>query len=297
MLKYLETLLIHFFKETYDNITKNLGMFFAAITIVTFSLFVLQLIVLIYYNMENIKQKLFSQITIHIYLKNNLNSSQVADFIYQLEKDDRILNVTLVSKNELISKIKRELNLENIGNINMGDVIYLKVKEPSLVEKVSQEIKIKKDIVKEVIYWQEYAKNIETIFNFLKKILFAIMIILSLGLILIMNNTVKMSILSRRTEIRIMNLVGATGWFIKAPLFTEIFIIIFISSMVSYYFLKIGYSYIFLNFNTNLSFLSILPVDYLIPIRNYIFVTSLIVSFIFISVTIEKYLKKLAEDE
>ncbi|MFN3478374.1 MAG: cell division protein FtsX [bacterium] len=295
MFKHFETIIISLFKEILDNISKNWGMFFTAVTVVSFSFFVLQFIILIYYNMENFKQKMISQITVHVYLKEDVKSQKVSDFIYKLEKDEKVLSTTLVSKNELLNRIKNELNVQ-YANLPMGDIVYIKLKDPEFIDSFASKLK-KEEIVKDVMYWQEYAKNINNFFGILKKILFGIIIFLSVGVILIINNTVKMSILSRKNEIKIMNLVGATGWFIKSPLFFEIFIVLLVSSLISHYFLRIGYGYIYNKFNSEIVFFSLIPVDYLIFIRNTIFLISVIVSVFFVSVTIERYLKKLAEDE
>jgi len=245
--------------------------------------------------MENIKQKMYSQITIHVYLHKTVKPEEVAKLMYQLEKNEKVLGATLISKEELIKRIQEEINIK-YNEIPIGNAIYIKVKNPEFIKDLSQELK-KQKVVKDVVYWQEYAQNISSIFDIIKKVLFGIIIFISLGVILIINNTVKMSIISRKTEIRIMNLVGASGWFIKAPLFTEIFIVLIISSFISHYFLRIGYSYVLDKFNSQIVFFSLLPIDYLIFIRNIVLLISLFVSFIFVYSAIEKYLKKLAEDD
>lgn len=294
MLKYIETIFISFLKEIYGNISKNWGMFFAAITVISFSFFVLQLIILVYYNMENFKNKILSQITIHVYLKSNVQPQQISDFMYNLDKNENVLSATLISKEEMKKRIKDELNI-TYSDLPLGSVVYVKVKNPEFVKTVSEGIK-KEKIVKDVIYWQEYAEKIGSVFDLIKKILFVVIVILALGVILIINNTVKMSILSRKNEIKIMNLVGASGWFIKAPLFAEIFIVLILSSFISHYFIRIGYGYLMERFN-NFVFFNLLPIDYLIFVRNMLIFTSIIISFLFVYSTIEKYLKKLAEDE
>ncbi|MCS7164765.1 MAG: permease-like cell division protein FtsX [Candidatus Calescibacterium sp.] len=295
MFKYLETVFTSFIKEVYDNISKNWGMFFAAITVTSFSFFVLQLIILVYYNIENIKQKMISQITIHVYFDKHAKISEISEFLYNLESNDKVLSATLVSKEELIKRIKEELNID-YSDIPIGNVVYIKVKKPEFVSIISQDVK-KYRIVKDVIYWQEYVENISSVFGVLKKILFGIIFFLCIGVILIINTTVKMSIISRKNEIRIMNLVGAAGWFIKAPLFTEIFIVLIISSMISHYFLRVGYAYILDKLDSHFIFFNLLPIDYLIFIRNVVFLVSVVVSFIFVYSTMERYFKKLVGDE
>jgi len=295
MFKYVETLSLSLLKEIYTNISKNWGMFFAAITIVSFSFFVLQLVIMIYYNMENIKQKLFSQITIHVYLKNSAKMKDVSQLIYSLENNDKILSTIVLSKEEFLKKVSSDLNIKNL-DIPIGNVIYIKVKDPKDVELISTELK-KNPIVKDVLYWQEYVKNLTNAFNIIKNILFGIIFVVTIGVVLIINSTVKMSILSRRNEIKIMTLVGATGWFIRTPIFAEVLIVIIISILISHYFIRIAYSYILDKFNYQLSFLGLLPIDYLIYVRNLLFIIAIIISFIFVYTTIEKYLKKLSEDE
>jgi len=295
MFKYLETLSLSLLKEIYTNISKNWGMFFAAVTIVSFSFFVLQLVIMIYYNMENIKQKLFSQITIHVYLKNSAKVKDISQFIYSLENNDKILSTIVLSKEEFLKKVSSDLNIKNL-DIPIGNVVYIKVKNPKDVELISTELK-KNPIVKDVLYWQEYVKNLTNTFNIIKNILFGIIFVVTIGVILIINSTVKMSILSRRNEIKIMTLVGATGWFIRTPIFAEVLIVLIISILISHYFIRIAYSYILDKFNYQLSFISLLPIDYLIYVRNLLFIITIIISFIFVYTTIEKYLKKLSEDE
>ncbi|MFN3995294.1 MAG: cell division protein FtsX, partial [bacterium] len=187
MFKYLETIIVSLFKEILDNISKNWGMFFTAVTVVSFSFFVLQFIILIYYNMENFKQKMISQITIHVYLKKDVKSQKISEFIYKLEKDEKVLSTTLVSKNELLNKIKNELNIQ-YANLPMGDIVYIKLKDPEFIDSFATKLK-KEEIVKDVMYWQEYARNINNVFGIVKKILFGIIIFLSIGVILIINNT------------------------------------------------------------------------------------------------------------
>jgi cell division transport system permease protein len=295
MFKYLETIFISLVKEIYGNISKNWGMFFAAVTIVTFSFFVLQLVMIVYFNLENIKQKLFSQISIHVYLKKETTVKDINSFIYNLENNDKILSTIVLSKEEFLKKVSSNLNLKDL-DIPIGNVVYVKVKDPKDVEIVASQLR-NYPIVKDVLFWQEYVKNLTNIFNIIKNSLFGIVFILVIGVILIINSTVKMSILSRRNEIKIMTLVGATGWFIKTPIFSEVIIVIIISLFVSHYFIRIAYSYLLDKFNYQLSFISLLPVDYLIYIRNMLFFLSIVISFIFVYTTIEKYLKKLSEDE
>ncbi len=151
--------------------------------------------------------------------------------------------------------------------------------------------------VKEVDYWQEYVKNLSKIIDILNKIFIFLIVLLSFGILTIISNTVKMTILARRNEIRIMHLVGAPNWFIKYPLITEGVIILILSNFFAFYFVKIFYNLFSRWIFSTASFISLVPSDFLNIIRNYVLLISFVLIIFMTSTTIERYLKKLAQGE
>jgi len=67
----------------------------------------------------------------------------------------------------------------------------------------------------------EFADNLITINNFLGVVGFIIIAVLSVLSVVIITNTIKLTVNSRRNEIMIMKYVGATDWFIKWPFIIE----------------------------------------------------------------------------
>ncbi len=101
-MKYLETLLISFTKEVINSISKNLGMFFSALTTTSLSFLVLYLLLIFYFNIENIQRKVINQLTIHVYLDKNVKGEKVSEVIYQLEKLDDIISIQYISSSEAL---------------------------------------------------------------------------------------------------------------------------------------------------------------------------------------------------
>jgi len=298
-MKYIETLLISFTKEVINSISKNLGMFFSALTTTSLSFLVLYLLLVLYFNIENLQKKIINQLTIHVYLDKSVKGSQIKEVIYQIESISGVINIQYISSNEALRRIEKELNI-NISKdliVNpLPNIVYVKVNDPQKIDEVAKMLKNIKG-VKEVNYWQEYIQKLSKIMDIFNKIFIFIIVLLSFGILTIISNTVKMTILARRNEIRIMHLVGAPNWFIKYPLITEGIIILIISNLFAFYFVKIFYN-LFSNWIfSNASFISLISSDYLNIIRNYVFLVSFI-SIIFItSNTIERYLKKLIQGE
>jgi cell division transport system permease protein len=298
-MKYIETLLISFTKEVINSISKNLGMFFSALTTTSLSFLVLYLLLIFYFNIENLQKKIINQLTIHVYLDKNVKGSQIKEIIYQIESINGVINIQYISSNEALRRIEKELNI-NISKdliVNpLPNIVYVKVNDPQKIDEVAKMLKNIKG-VKEVNYWQEYIQKLSKIMDIFNKIFIFIIVLLSFGILTIISNTVKMTILARRNEIRIMHLVGAPNWFIKYPLITEGIIILIISNLFAFYFVKIFYN-LFSNWIfSNASFIYLISSDYLNIIRNYVFLVSFILIIFITSNTIERYLKKLIQGE
>jgi cell division transport system permease protein len=70
-----------------------------------------------------------------------------------------------------------------------------------------------------------YGKKItDRVLNTLKYILyfvFGLMLLLGIAAVVLIQNTIRLSIFSRRREIEVMKLVGATNWFVRGPFMIE----------------------------------------------------------------------------
>ena len=69
------------------------------------------------------------------------------------------------------------------------------------------------------------------------------MLILAIVSVVIIANTIKITIFSRRKEIGIMRLVGATNTFIKMPFIIEGMLIGVISALIAFGLLWVAYNY------------------------------------------------------
>jgi cell division transport system permease protein len=75
--------------------------------------------------------------------------------------------------------------------------------------------------VEEVQYSEEWIERFEGVMKMVEAAGFVVGGLLCLGVLFIVTNTIKLTIYSRREEIEILKLVGATDWFIKTPFLIE----------------------------------------------------------------------------
>jgi cell division transport system permease protein len=75
--------------------------------------------------------------------------------------------------------------------------------------------------VEDVRYYPEEVKKILTITDFIQKGALVIILFLIIVSVVVVSNTVKLTVMARQREIMIMKYVGATNWFIRGPLLAE----------------------------------------------------------------------------
>jgi cell division transport system permease protein len=85
--------------------------------------------------------------------------------------------------------------------------------------------------------------------------------LLSIIAVFIISNTVKLTVMSRRREISIMKLIGATDTFIRLPFVIEGIGIGFFSSIVTFLICKFGYQYCYDNMKNMFAFMKLVSFD------------------------------------
>lgn len=95
-------------------------------------------------------------------------------------------------------------------------------------------------IVQEVFDRQEDSKKIEQVTSALKIVLTVITALLIVASLMLVGNTIRLSIYTRRREVEVMRLVGATRWFIRWPFMIEGVVVGFFGGLVAILILWLG---------------------------------------------------------
>jgi cell division transport system permease protein len=95
-------------------------------------------------------------------------------------------------------------------------------------------------IVQDVFDRQEDSKKIERVTSALKIVLTVITALLIVASLMLVGNTIRLSIYTRRREIEVMRLVGATRWFIRWPFMIEGVVVGFMGGLVAILILWLG---------------------------------------------------------
>ncbi len=233
---------------------------------------------------KQINQKLEIQLDI---ADENTNYSEIQE---QLRKDERISDITFISKEEAQKKMIKEMGKDaDILKIFNGENIFpaqfiVKVKNPNDIEKVANDLNKNTSFTK-VLYGKEYVDKLLQITEKVKSIGYYVTVIGAVFVVLLIFWIIRMNIEQRKEEIAIKKLIGAGSLTIKMPFLIESMSIMGISSLITYFVFVKGYNEFLTRINDGLpfsanSFFSIGEVQQLIslPLFGVAFIIGLIAS-------------------
>ncbi|MEG1994138.1 MAG: permease-like cell division protein FtsX [Oscillospiraceae bacterium] len=237
-------------KEGARSVFKNRLMSFASIGVLTCCLILIGSAFLLSLNITNIVGYAESQNEVVVFLEDDLSDNAVSKVEKKLSDYDNISDVKFVSRDEALEETKDELGeaselLEGIdGSENpLPDSFVIKIDNIDLLNETVSDVENMAGVI-QVNAPKDVAKTLVQIRHITIAAGIAIIGILGVVSVMIIANTIKLSVFSRRKEINIMKFVGATDRFIKLPFVIEGIIIGVISSIMSFLALWGGYSYL-----------------------------------------------------
>ena len=216
---------IRSFKEAFKSVFRNFSLSVASVTCTTITLVLVSIAALISYNINNVTNKLENELTIVVYLEKDTTDEQAKALEPELKKIKNVESVKFKSKDEW------KFEMQNYSTTLNSTLSYLqenpllnsyvvKVKNVKALRKTAEEIK-KQEIVRTAKYGENMVDLLVTVFDVVKRVTIIIVLALVLITAFLINNTIKLTIFSRRSEIEIMRLVGTSNYAIRLPFIFE----------------------------------------------------------------------------
>lgn len=224
------------------NITKNKKSTFSAITIMLVTMLTVGICFVIGENVNSILNKMEEEYPLEIFLEDDITVSEKEKLENEIRNIEYVNpNITYITKEEAYHKA-----LEKVGNDTVMIAGYDENNHPfppsfiitfTDLEKVD-EVAAKIETLDNVTgtTQEDQKKNTESLTAFSRNVNIALVVIggvLIVFSMVIIGNTIKLTVHARRKEISIMKYVGATNNFIRAPFIVEGIIIGIISSLIS----------------------------------------------------------------
>jgi len=233
------------FKEAMSNFFRNGWLSLAAVTVLILSLYILSLMFVVTKTANGILIDVENKVNVSVYFKSDASDERMRALQNELEKNTDVASVEFVS---------REKALENFKKNNANEPIIIKSLEEigdnpllaSLVVKANNQTKYETIVsaisgsnYKEDISRVNYGKNKEIIDRLnkiiteIKKFGLGLVALFSVISVLIVFNTIRITIYTHKNEIEVMRLVGASNTFIRLPYVFEGILYGLIATLIS----------------------------------------------------------------
>lgn len=217
-------------------VRSNLISIFLINTVV---LFTLSLIGFIYLKSTSVESYFKENVLVNIYLKNNTKDFENKQLIKFLNLNDDVKQITYLSKEDAAKTFSKEIGEEFVGFLGYNpllDAISVQLYSDKIdvysIEKFIENIN-DFEFIEEVEYDKPLVNALNTNFEKMGLWIFILSVIFFLTSFILINNSIKISIYSKREVIKTMQLVGATSKFIRKPFIWTYVRIGFLSSIAS----------------------------------------------------------------
>jgi cell division transport system permease protein len=236
----------YYFKEAFRSVIKNRMMSVAGIFAVSSSIFIVAVFYIFGANVEFFVRQMEDTMGIVVHIDEDTTHTE------RLQLEERILALTHVSSVTFNSRFDviddfRDMVGDN-PNLVRGleenppwrDSFTVELTSVAFLEEVVRSIEGMRG-ASDIRRHTEVAEILQALSGVVNIITLAMILVLAGISIIIITNTIRITVNARRVEINIMKYVGATDWFIRWPFVIEGMIIGFIGGLVPAFITRLGY--------------------------------------------------------
>ncbi len=238
-------------QESFKGVFRNFSLSLASISCITITLILVGFSILLSYNVNNFTKQIEKDMTIVVFLDRKTTPAESEALMTRIQNTENVTEVKFNSKESVRKEMQQESDVFNsimsqyTEETNpLQDTFLVKVNDLTTIGETADEIKNMSnvDIVK---YGEGSVEELVKIFAIVKKITYVVVVALIIVTALLISNTIKITIQSRKREIEIRRLVGASNTFIRQPFFFEGIILGCIGSILPIAVCCYGYYYIY----------------------------------------------------
>ncbi|WP_433267096.1 permease-like cell division protein FtsX [Micromonospora vinacea] len=211
--------------EVLVGLWRNVTMSIAMIITMAVSLTMLGASGLMYRQVDDMKDLYYKNIEVSIFLTQEVTEQERTELQTKLDSDPLVKDVLYVNKDEAYKRFK-EMYQDAPDLVNavkpdqLPEAFRLKLNNPEQYKDVYEQYKDTAG-VEEIIDQSRLLDKIFNILTSIQNIALAAAIVMAVAALLLVANTIQVAAYSKRREVAVMKLVGASNWFIQAPFVLE----------------------------------------------------------------------------
>ncbi|MGI6329503.1 MAG: permease-like cell division protein FtsX [Bacilli bacterium] len=245
-------------RDAFRSVFRNFSLSAASISCITITLIIVALSILSSYNVENFAKLMKQDFTIVVFIKTDVNEERLQEIEKEINKLENVESFTFESKEEIASSMMETSDtFQKIiaqweeGENPLQDTFLIKVKKIDRISQTAKQIK-KIEGVDLVKYGEGIVERLLKVFDLVEQALIIMVLLLVFVTAFLITNTIKLTIFSRRKEIEIMRLVGASNLNIQLPFLIEGLILGILGSLIPIGLVIYGYTALYKNFGGQL---------------------------------------------
>jgi cell division transport system permease protein len=211
-------------KEGFQSILTHGFMSFATVTIVVACLVIMGSFTLIAVNIDAVLDDLESNNEVIAYVEESLSEEEARALQSDIEYISNVRSCEFVTREQAMEEFASQYDdqtlFQDVEASVLRDRYIIYLNDIALMEQTQNDLYQIKGIAK-VNAYLEVADGFVTVRNVVSAVSLILVVVLVIVSIFIMANTIKLATYSRREEIAIMKMVGASNWFIRFPFVIE----------------------------------------------------------------------------
>jgi cell division transport system permease protein len=231
------------FNEVLVGLWRNVTMTIAMIITMSVSLTMLGASVLMYMQVDQMKSFYFDKIEVSIFLREDATDVQSQAISQAISQSPLVANKTFESRQQAFEKFKQLWAdspdfVQSVGPDSLPASYRVKLKDPEQYKTFAASMNNLPGI-QEIVDQRQLLDKVFRIFNSIQVMALVVAGFMALAALLLVGNTIQVAAYSKRREVAVMKLVGASNWFIQSPFVLEAVVAGVIGAVLGFVFLLI----------------------------------------------------------
>jgi cell division transport system permease protein len=235
--------LFFFIREATRALRRSAAPSAAAIVTIVVTVLLLGVLIPVLYSTGSKTEDVREQIALRVFLFDDATRGEIQKLEQEIAGINHVVSTEFIDKAQALEILRERLDDKNVVdelnsnplpaslNVNLDDPDNLETVRAELVPPGAQgKPEPISPIIEEVKDSREEASEIRAVTGAVKIVLAIIAALLLVASLMLVGNTIRLSIYARRREVEVMHLVGATSWFIRWPFIIEGMIVGFLGA-------------------------------------------------------------------
>ncbi|MGC9666845.1 permease-like cell division protein FtsX [Planosporangium sp. 12N6] len=211
--------------EVVTGLWRNVTMTIAMMITMAVSLTMLGASLLLYMQVNSMQDFFYGKVEVSIFLKNEVTEEQRASLQSDLKSDPLVQNVIYESREVAYQRFQDQFKdapalVSSTKPDSLPESFRVKLRDATKFQAIFDKYN-GRDGISEIIDQRKLLGKIFGIFNSLQNAALVVAVVQGLAALLLVGNMIQIAAYSKRREVAVMKLVGASNWFIQAPFVLE----------------------------------------------------------------------------